>query len=106
MPTLLTEKNHLPSHPFLDFSFFKYLKKNNIKIGLFYRDIHWMFDFYGKGLNPIKKKLAILMYKYDLKKYSELLNIIYLPSLEMERFIPKVFRIESKSLDQVLIIET
>lgn len=55
MPTLLTEKNHLPSHPFLDFSFFKYLKKNNIKIGLFYRDIHWMFDFYGKGLNPIKR---------------------------------------------------
>ena len=23
MPTLLTEKNHLPTHPFLDFSFFK-----------------------------------------------------------------------------------
>lgn len=35
MPTLLTEKNHLPRYPFLDFSFFKFCKKNGIKIGLF-----------------------------------------------------------------------
>ena len=30
MPTLLTEKNHLPRYPFLDFSFFKFCKKNGI----------------------------------------------------------------------------
>ena len=33
MPTLLTEKNHLPTHPFLDFGFMKFCKKNGIKIG-------------------------------------------------------------------------
>lgn len=38
------------------------------------------------------------MYKYDLKKYSELLNIIYLPSLEMERFIPKSLQDRIKEL--------
>ena len=35
MPTLLTEKNHLPRYPFLDFSFFKFCKKNGIKIDFF-----------------------------------------------------------------------
>ena len=43
MPTLLTEKNHLPLYPFLDFSFFAFCKKHRIKIGLFYRDIYWCF---------------------------------------------------------------
>ena len=34
-PTLLTEKNHIPKYPFLDFGFFKFCKKYGIKIGLF-----------------------------------------------------------------------
>ena len=32
MPTLLTEKNHFPRYPFLDFNFFKFCKNNGIKI--------------------------------------------------------------------------
>ncbi len=36
MPTLLTEKNHLPLYPNLDFGFFKFCKNHGIKIGLFY----------------------------------------------------------------------
>ncbi len=47
-PTLLTEKNHIPLYPFLDFGFLKYCKNHNIKIGLFYRDIHWRFSQYKK----------------------------------------------------------
>ena len=30
MPTLLTEKNHLPLYPFFDFSFFAFCKKHGI----------------------------------------------------------------------------
>ena len=48
MPTTLTEKNHLPIAPFLDFDFFKFCKQYGIKIGLFYRDIHWKFEQYKK----------------------------------------------------------
>ena len=32
-PTLLTEKHHFPTYPFLDFGFFKYIKDHGIKIG-------------------------------------------------------------------------
>ena len=72
MPTLLTEKNHIPKYPFLDFSFFKFLKNNNIKIGLFYRDCHWLFN----------------QYKYDLKQYKKYIDIIYMPDSTMDKYLP------------------
>ncbi|WP_337078501.1 hypothetical protein [Acinetobacter pittii] len=87
MPTALTDPHHLPLNPFLDFNFFKFLKNNNIKIGLFYRDIHWKFDHYGKGLPWYKKQLALFFYYFDLKKYNEYIDIFYLPSWQMAKYI-------------------
>ncbi|MDO5718664.1 MAG: glycosyltransferase [Tissierellia bacterium] len=89
MPTLLTESHHLPLNPFLDFGFMKYIKSKGIKIGLFYRDIHWKFPLYKKNVKGIKYHLAILMYKYDLRKYEEILDILYLPNLKMKKYLPK-----------------
>lgn len=87
MPTLLTEKNHLPTHPFLDFSFFKFIKKNNIPIGLFYRDIYWRFPIYKKEV-PLKKRIfSIPMYYYDLYQYKKYLDILYLPSNKMKDYV-------------------
>ena len=77
MPTLLTEKNHLPTHPFLDFSFMNFCKKNGIKIGLFYRDMHWKFDLYKINVSVVKRNVAILFYKYDLLRYRKLLDVLY-----------------------------
>lgn len=86
MPTLLTEKNHFPLHPFLDFGFFAFCKKNGIPIGLFYRDIHWNFEQYE--LNRTKKKITRFFYLYDLKKYNQLIDCIFLPSIEMQQYVP------------------
>lgn len=92
MPTILTDKHHLPLHPRLDFNFFKFCKKNNIPIGLFYRDIYWAFEEYGTHLNPIKKTFAKLSYKYDLLNYNKYLTKLYLPSYKMGKYIPFVSR--------------
>ena len=54
MPTILTEPHHMPIHPFVDFSLFRFCKKNGIKIGLFYRDIYWKFDIYKKTMHGLK----------------------------------------------------
>ena len=54
MPTSLTEPHHMPTHPFLDFSFFYFCKRNGIKIGLFYRDIYWKFEIYKEKVHGIK----------------------------------------------------
>ena len=87
MPTLLTEKNPLPCYPFLDFSFFAYCKKKGINIGLFYRDIHWKFEKYKEIVPWYKRMFSIQMYKYDLRKYLKLVDILYLPSIEMKKYI-------------------
>ncbi|MBN6525944.1 hypothetical protein [Acinetobacter pittii] len=87
MPTALTEPHHLPLSPFLDFNFFNFLRKRNIKIGLFYRDIYWMFEDYGKSLPWYKRQLALFFYRFDLKMYKKLLSKLYLPSLKMGDYI-------------------
>lgn len=92
MPTLLTEKNHFPRYPFLDFGFFKFCQKNGIKIGLFYRDIYWNFPIYS--LPYLKKKIAIFCYKYDLKKYNEYVDILFLPCKKMADYIPKKLKMQ------------
>ena len=89
-PTLLTEKNHLPKYPFLDFGFFNFCKKRGIKIGLFYRDIYWRFGDYGKNLSFFKKNIAKSFYWYDLYKYNKLIDILYLPSIKMGKYVPIV----------------
>lgn len=89
-PTTLTDRHHLPLHPWLDAGFFYFCKKSNIPIGLFYRDIYWKFDAYGKGLSFWKVLGAKLAYYYDLIIYRSTLTKLYLPSLKMGEFVPVV----------------
>jgi len=88
MPTLLTEKHHLPTIPFLDFDFFKVLKKNSIPIALFYRDVYWNFDLYKKNVNVTKRVFSKCFYKYDLKMYNKYIDVLLLPSMKMLDYIP------------------
>lgn len=92
MPTLLTEKNHIPVLSNIDFRFMKFCKDNNLKIGLYYRDIYWRFPEYGKNMNFIKKYFAIAMYKYDLLQYSKILDVLYLQSYDMAKYLPKKYQ--------------
>lgn len=88
MPTLLTEKNHLPTYPFLDFNFFKFCKKHNIKIGLFYRDIHWKFKLYNVSVPFPKRNISKIFYRYDLLKYRQLVDVLYLASEHVKQYLP------------------
>lgn len=90
IPTALTEPKHLPPYFFLDFSFFKFCQKLGINGGVFYRDIYWAFDTY---LELVKQPLAFFMrkiYRYDLLQYNRTLKKVFLPSLEMGKFVPIV----------------
>lgn len=104
MPTLLTEKNHIPKKPCLDFSFFTFCKRRNIPIGLFYRDIWWRFNNYYTSLNNY---IAKLFYLYDLLQYNRLLDVLFVPSEEMVRFLPikmrpKLYSLPSGLTSQVI----
>lgn len=86
-PTLLTEKNHVPKYPFLDFGFFRFCKNHGIKIGLFYRDVYWKFPLYKQGVSFAKRMVTLPMFRYDLKNYSKYVDVLYLPSERMKKYV-------------------
>jgi glycosyltransferase involved in cell wall biosynthesis len=87
LPTLLTETHHIPTHPNLDFGFFSQLKKYDVPVGLFYRDIYWRFELYRK-YSLYKRLIAIPMYYYDWWRYKKTVNHLFLPSLAMRSHLP------------------
>ncbi len=97
-PTLLTEEHHFPLFPFLDFNFLKFCKKKGIKLGLYYRDIHWNFKEFKKGLSLLKRVILKIFYKFDLWQYKRLVDILYIPSDKMYSFIPFRFKKTIKAL--------
>lgn len=92
MPTALTESHHFPMSPFLDFSFLKFCRKSNIKVGLFYRDIYWIFDEYKNRLSLLKRMVTEFFYYFDLRQYNKSVDILYLPSKKMHNYFPVKFR--------------
>lgn len=98
MPTSMTDKHHLPLHPLLDFGFFRFCNRNSIPVGLFYRDIYWRFEEYGKNLNPLKKHTAKLAYWFDLWVYQRTLTKLYLPSMQMGGYVPLVSKDKFEAL--------
>lgn len=88
MPTALTEKNHFPANPLLDVVFFKWCKKLSIPAGIFYRDIHWRFEFYKENISLPKRAVSIPFYWYDWLLYQKYIDILYLPSREMASHLP------------------
>lgn len=87
MPMLLSDPGHMPTHPFLDFDFFGFVKKHGIRIGLFYRDVYWKFDVYKNALPCWKYMPAIACYKYELKQYGKYLDRLYIPTEKFYDYI-------------------
>lgn len=98
MPTLLTEKNHLPRYPLLDFNFLRFCKKNGIKVGLFYRDVIWKFEQYKKSVPWYYRVVTFWFYKYDLFQYNKCVDVLYLPSSRIEQYIPECKKIHKELL--------
>lgn len=86
-PTLLTDPHHMPTHPFLDFGFFEFVRKQGIPIGLFYCDIYWKFAAYGSDLPAWKRKAALLSYRYDIMQYKRLLSAFFVPDKKMCNYL-------------------
>jgi|SRR5690606_22421212 len=89
VPFWLTEKDHMPRKPFMDAAFWKYLKQANVPIGCFYRDVYWQFDDMYVPPKNIKMLTPIMrsIYQRELKVYSKYVDILYLPSLEMNEYV-------------------
>lgn len=98
MPTALTQRHHLPTHPLLDFSFFRQLRSHGVPVGLFYRDIHWRFPIYRNSTSLPKRLVAKAFYRYDLAAYGRTVDHLFLPSVEMAGYVPLPRRVPVSAL--------
>ncbi len=87
MPTLLTEKHHRPTHPWLDFDLFRLCHKANVPVGLFYRDVHWRFEGYRRQVSGLRRRAAISFYHLDLIAYRHWVDVLFLPHQSMLKYV-------------------
>lgn len=87
IPIWLTDPNHMPVHPFMDYAFFRYLQRNDIPLGVFYRDIYWKFDHLYSVNNPVIKKAMLRLFKLELYLFKKYAKTIFLPSLYMNAYV-------------------
>lgn len=90
-PTILTDEDHVPRNPFLDFNFFRFIKSHKIPTGLFYRDIYWRFESYKMESNLIKMLITIPLFLYDLLCYKMYIDVLFVPSQRFVNYIPLDF---------------
>lgn len=87
LTVLLSDSHHFPIRPFLDYSFFRFLNKNKIPIGFFYRDLYWRF----KELRP--KSSIIFLFKhffYWIEWYGIVKTVdhLFLPTYSISKYLP------------------
>lgn len=86
-PFWLTDKK--PKNLGVDTGFWNYLKRHNVPISCFYRDVYWKFDdMYAppKGINALRPIMKWI-YNQELKAYAKVVDHLYLPSLEMNEYV-------------------
>ncbi len=82
MPTALTDPDHLPRHPLMDFAFLKFCRDHSIPVGLFYRDAYWRSSEYRNAAKGLKRIILDALYRYDLLQYRQKVDVLFIPSLE------------------------
>ena len=87
MPTPLTEKHHIPLHPFLDPLFFRWLNRQTIPCGLFLRDIYWRFQLYRDAVPWFKRAITVPFYWYDVHWVRHTVDHIFVPSLSFDTYL-------------------
>ena len=86
IPFWFTDKGHIPRSPMIDKKVFDFLKKNEVPVGVFYRDVYWKFDELYP-LKGIKKKVMKAIYRIEEKFYENYCDVIFLPSKEMGAYV-------------------
>lgn len=88
VPTLLTERLRHHKHPSLDYAFWRWLRKQQVPISLFYRDIFWRTEYRKIGQTWRDRLIKTPLYWYDWLAYRWLVDYLFLPSLAMRSHLP------------------
>lgn len=95
-PLVLTDCDHIPRHPFQDFSFLRYCRRHGVPVGLFYRDAHWRSKDLVNIQQGAKGLLLRLLHEYDLIQYNASIDTLFVPSFQFNILLGNNFREKNK----------
>lgn len=90
-PIYTVDKRNIIKSFFTDFYYFYLFKKKGAKIGLYYRDMHWVYPGTSKPKGFVKRFLNIGLHLVELIQIKSVADILFVPSTEMLSKLPSVF---------------
>lgn len=89
-PIAMSEPIRERVDPGLDFALFAACRQEGVPVGAFYRDVYWRFPGF---LTPSRLPYRLLMrhhYGRELRRLEDCLDLMFLPSLRMGAYIPRI----------------
>lgn len=96
-PNALSDPDSILRKPLSDLLFLKAVKKAQIPIGIFYRDIYWKFPLFKELLPWYQRYLSLPFYWFDWFVYKSVTDHFFLPSSEMNQYLPHPMPPEKES---------
>lgn len=91
MPISLSDSDHIPRKPLMDWFFFRKIRRHQIPVGVFYRDLHWM-HMHLKSL-PLWKNLIKTPFHYlEVLLVAGYATHLFTPSPALHHAIPLLGR--------------
>lgn len=88
IPSSFTEPKHFPLVLRLERDIFRFLHERGIPSGVFYRDVYWAFEDYEKSVGKPVARAMRELYARELKTLNKYVDVLFLPSLEMGKYVP------------------
>jgi glycosyltransferase involved in cell wall biosynthesis len=87
-PIALTDPDHLPRAPFMDFRMFRELRRRGVPVAAFYRDAYWRFKGRSASLATWKRSLLAAFHHLEWRQIGRSLDHCFVPSMEMLGHLP------------------
>lgn len=89
-PIAMSERRSMHVDPRLDFRFFARCRAAGVPVGAFYRDVYWRFPGF-LNWKQLPYRLAMrVQYEKDLRQLARTVDVLFLPSLRMGKYVPIV----------------
>lgn len=87
-PIALTDPDHLPRSPFMDFQRMHDLKRKGVPVSVYYRDLYWRFSQFAHTASLWKRVVARPFYHLEIHQLGRCADLVFVPSLGMSHHIP------------------
>ena len=89
IPMCISNKKHWKVSFFADLRLF-YRASKKMKIGIFYRDIHWKYKDYLKLIGIRKGIILKLLFYFEFFFIKKIFDYIFIPSSDFKKLLPNI----------------